>query len=102
MKKLSKYLQLNKNDLIRVSPNGVIFLAGQQATAQEIKVLQEEIKFLEKTRFWQIITNNIAERAKLIMFEKAQSFDDMKTGKAMLYNLELIDDVKKAIKKIKV
>jgi hypothetical protein len=101
-KKLIKYLQIDPKQIIRATKTGQIYLAGQLASKEEIKSLQEEIKFLEKTRFWEIVTNYIAEQAKLVMFEKAESFDDMRVGKAMLLNLSFIESIKNMIKKTKV
>jgi len=97
---LSKYLAINPNQILKFG-RGKVYLGGNIMPKEEFKILQAEVKYIEKTKFWEIITNYIPEQAKQIMFEKSTTFDDMKTGKAMLYNLDLIIKLKNIIKAIK-
>lgn len=78
---------------------GRIFLGDELITDNERHNLREEIKFIEKTRFWQICQETLKATAQEKMFNKSVDFDDMKFGKTMLYNLDiqrkLIDILKK-------
>lgn len=75
-----------------------LYLGKEQITDGEYLTLLEEAKFLEKTRLWSILTNSLAEQAKLRMFEQAKTSEDLYFGKAMLY---CIDTQKKLIDRIK-
>jgi hypothetical protein len=99
---LTKYLDVDPNQVLRIDKQGRVYLGEHLMSKQEIKSLQEEIKFIEKSQFWNIIMNSLPEQAKRIMFEKSETFDDMKTGKAMLRNLDIIDKLKDLIKSLKV
>jgi hypothetical protein len=91
-------LRINVNDIFTYSPAGRLFLDGKQLMEGEIMSLQAEIKFLEETRIWKIYQNTLSYRAKEKMFEKAESFDDMRWGKTMLSNLEVLRDINKIVK----
>jgi len=54
---------------------------------------------LERSRLWQIITNTLADIARKTMFEKAENFDDMRIGKAILYSIDLQKKIIEAVKK---
>ena len=93
-------LSINEKDIFKVTKEGYVLLGNQGMTKEEVSALQEEIKFLEKTRIWAIMTTGVKDVAKQIMFEKAQTFEDMRVGKAMLYNLELMRNTMIQIKNI--
>lgn len=76
---------------------GRVNLAGYELTEVESRVLKEEAVYLTKTELWGIFQNTLTETARKVMFEKSKDFDDMRTGKAMLYNLDV---QKKIIEKI--
>ena len=75
------------------------YLGGYEITGKELKSLQEEIAYLEKTRIWGVLTNTIANDARQRMFENAISFDDMRAGKMTLYTIALMKKVLSLIKK---
>lgn len=79
-----------------------IQLNGKPITTAEVKSLQEEIKFLKKTRIWNIIHETIGEQARQVMFERSTTYQDMLTGKMMLYNLKLQKDIMKILEEIRV
>lgn len=93
-------LKVIPEDVFKVTDKGYVLLGKTPMTKEEVGILQSEIKFLEKTRIWAILTAGVADKAKQIMFEKAQSFEDMKTGKAMLYNIEMMKNTMIQIKNI--
>lgn len=65
------------------------YLDGRELDKKEIKVLQEEIAFLEKTWIWDIFQKTLRHQAKKVMYENSTSFEDMQSGKLMLYNLDV-------------
>ncbi len=91
-------LQVNAEDVFSYNPKGVLYLEGKPLTEGEIKSLQAEIKFLEETRIWKIYQNTLSQQAKSRMFDKAQSYEDLWSGKLMLKQLEVLRDINKIIK----
>ena len=91
-------LQVIESDVYSVTKEGAIFLGENPMTKEEVSSLQEEIKFLEKTRVWSILTNTLAYKAKEKMFENATTFEDMRFGKAMLFNITFMKTLMKQIK----
>lgn len=97
--KTKKSLQVKVEDLFTYDlKKGQLFLQGRSLEEKEIRGLQSEILFLEKSAIFGIWMNTIKDQAKQKMFEKATSFEDMRWGKAMLKDLELIDEINKVIK----
>ena len=86
-------------DIFLIDKSGKIYLGGYAITDKELKSLQEEISYLEKTRIWGVLTNTIANDARQRMFENAISFDDMRAGKMTLYAIALMKKVINLIKK---
>lgn len=96
---------VNPDDVFRVvktEGGSIIKLGNEQISNMELASLQEEIKFIEKTRFWKIITETLKNDAMERGFTKSQSFDDMRACKMMLFNLDIIDKIKDNIKKKKI
>jgi hypothetical protein len=99
---MTKELQIEPKDIFKITKEGYVLLGANPITKEEVSALQEEIKFLEKTRIWSIMTNGVCDLAKQIMFEKAQTFEDMRTGKAMLKNVELMKNTMIQIKNLQI
>jgi len=78
-----------------------LFMGGEQMADAEIKSLQSDVKILEGMKIWHILTNNLTDKAKEIMFVNAKTTDDLFFGKAILYSMDLMSNINKEIKKIK-
>lgn len=98
--KKQSLLEVVPTDIFRTSTKGYIFLGVYPITKEEVISLQEEIKFLEKTRIWSILTSSIVDKAKEKMFENAETFEDMTFGKAMMKNVELMRKIMSQIRSI--
>jgi hypothetical protein len=68
-------------------------LGGKKLTRLQAQNLQAEAKLLQQTELYKIITSTLKRNAEMVMFEKSQSFDDMKTGKAILYSVSMIQTI---------
>ena len=95
-------LPITDKDVLAFTKAGMPVIDGVELTSSEIKVLQEEIKFLENSRIWKVLTTTLSETARQVMFEKAQSFDDMRVGKAILYSNDVKQRMINKIKMIKI
>jgi hypothetical protein len=87
----------NPQDVFEIN-KGIFLLGGEQMSLEEIRSIQEEVKFVEKTRLWKIITATLEDDAREKMFIKSTSFDDMWAGKMMLYNIDVQKKIMKAFK----
>ena len=86
-------LEVNADDILTTGKTGGIYLNKIRVTDQELHTLQEEAAYLKGTRLWGILTSTLKDQAKQVMFEKAQSFDDMRMGKAMLHNIGVQENI---------
>jgi hypothetical protein len=101
-KDLTPLLSVIPQDIFVIAKGGYVLLGVNPITKEEVVSLQEEIKFLEKTRIWSIMTASICDKAKEKMFENALTFEDMTFGKAMLKNVQLMKQIMSQIKGIKI
>lgn len=113
-KKVSKLEQLDEHDLLisllaektkAIDPNKVFWvgetksgqvgykLAGKSLTPQQAANLHTEAQVIAKMGLWKIMTETLRHTAHLKMFSKAENFDDMKWGKAMLYNIDVMETI---------
>lgn len=77
---------------------GAILIEGKELTVSEIKQLQAEIKALEGFRVWTLMSQTTKYLAEDKIFNQSTNMEDIRYGKAMLYNLSLQHSILKAIK----
>ena len=92
---LSKLLGFVEEDKILTysEKTGMIFLGGEKLEPEAALSLRQEAELLVNTKIWEIFQNTIGDTARKAMFEKSQSFEDMRSGKMMLYNLSILKKV---------
>ncbi len=84
-----------KNDVI------TMYIGGQLATEQQIRNLKAEVKFLRESEVWKMMTSTLVAHARKVMFEKSTTFDDMWSGKMILYAVSIQKSILDAISKNK-
>lgn len=107
--KIKKENQLTKDllcvvvpeDVVTTDKQGQLFIGGTKLTAMEVGSLKSEAEFLVKTRLWSILTNSLKDQAMKVMFERSTTFDDMRAGKMMLYNLNVQEKIIYALLTVK-
>ena len=87
-------------DVVSFSREG-IYLGAYKVGKEELHALKEEIKYFEKARIWEILTNTLAFKAIERIGEKSITFDDVWSGKMMLFNIELQKNILAVIKNYK-
>lgn len=97
----------NPDDVMTTSknPDGtvrLVYLGGEQLGGQEVRNLQQEVKFLRSSKIWPIITDTLKSQAHDLIVNKSQTFEDMRSGKMMVFNLSVQDNILKSIEKIAV
>ena len=94
-----KLLQFNPSDVLRSGKDGVLYLGGIKLSEQEVKNLDAEVQYFKSLRLYKIFTETVREQARLTMFENAKTFDDMKSGKAMLHAIGVLESILNAVEK---
>lgn len=97
---LTKHLfcVVSPEDVIRTTKDGRILLGNEQISQIELHALQEEVRFIQACRVWKIVNETLKYDALERSFSKSTSFDDLKTGKLMLLNLEVMNNTFNLIK----
>ena len=95
-----KLCSVNPEDIISVNSAGT-FLGGVKMTEAEIKNLKAEAEMIENMRLWAIMTNTLGDAARKTMFERSLTFDDMKTGKLILYAIDVQKNIIETVKNAK-
>ena len=92
-------LQFKATDVLTVAKTGGLFLGGRRLEIAEIVNLQQEVKYFKELRLHSIFLETVRDQARLVMFEKAKDFDDMRSGKAMLHALGVLENILNAVEK---
>lgn len=90
-KEMSKLLcAVNPLDVFTSDKTGKkLFLNGREITELEMGDLKADAMYFGKSRLWNVLAETIRSQAMEVMFTKSKDFDDMRTGKMMLYNLDI-------------
>lgn len=72
-------------------------LDGKDINETELANFKQEVSFFRNSRLWNIFNESLKSQAREIMFTRSETFDDMKSGKMMLYNLSIMDNIMKLI-----
>lgn len=112
MKKKDPNLEKTKNELLKeyfcavtlddimtIDRLGGIKLDGEKLSSGEALGLYEEARYFQGSRLYKILMNSLRDQAQKVMYEKSESFDDMRNGKMMLYNLSVQENIIDAILK---
>lgn len=91
------YRTVRPEDVLTVK-NGIIFLGNSQISQNELNRLKEEVAVLESMDIWKVMQETIRDKAMEVGFKKSQTFDDLKTTKTMLVNLDIINSILQTIK----
>lgn len=67
----------------------LVFIEGEQISHSEALSLKQEAKMLQNTRLWSIMQETLKSNARDTMITKSRTFEDMRSGKLMLYNLDI-------------
>lgn len=102
MKRLKNYLLgklfcvVVETDVI-TQDKGKMFLGGKEVTSDELRQLQAEVKALKGFRVWSIMTSSVRTIAEDKILNKSVTFDDVMSGKLMLFNLDTIESIANVI-----
>ena len=81
---------VTENDILRYS-NGKMYLGKNLLTDADRISITSGADNLKQMYVWQLLNTELKYLANKQMFEKSNSIDDIIFGKAMLYNLDLLE-----------
>lgn len=81
---------ITEKDILTVTNKGW-YTGSRKLTQEEVAQLKEECQGLKESVLWKLMSNEIRYLANLQMFEKGIDRENTVFGRAMLYNLELLD-----------
>lgn len=80
----------------------LIFVNGEQISHSEALSLKAEAKMIQSTRMWSIMHETLKDHAYKTMVTNSKNFEDMRSGKLMLYNLGVQTNLLDVAQKYKV
>lgn len=90
-KRLSEMLGfLDGNSLITFDKTkGLVFIGGERILPERLANLKAESEFVLKSELWKLMTETVRHMAYDMMFTKSTNFEDIRSGKMLLYHLDV-------------
>lgn len=81
---------LTEEDVLMITNKGW-FVKNHKLTPEEVSQLKDEVRGFKDSVLWKLMSNEIRLLANTQMFEKGISEKETMFGRAMLYNLQLLE-----------
>jgi len=91
---------IDEKDLFKIN-SGKLHINGDVCTEDQAREYKTQAIRIINSRVWKMLKQKMSYRSQELMFRKAKTTDDLFFGKAMLYNLDLMDKYLEKISKIK-
>ncbi len=88
VRKLLKAITVD--EVLQIVDDGFVY-KKRQLSSGEINELRHEVSTFQKSFLWKLISSDIRWDASMRMIEKSVTPEDLVFGKAMIYNLSLIE-----------
>lgn len=98
---LYKLPVLDPTKIIIRNGSGNLIVDGRVLTKEEVENLKSEVNILERLEIWKQLQATIVSQGQKIIFDNSTKWEDVLTGKLMLYNLNVMNDIIQLIKKHK-
>jgi hypothetical protein len=69
-----------------------IYIGNQKLNDAQVKELTNGARTLIRMEVWNVMMNQLKIAARRKMYEKSTSYNDMYFGKAMLYNIDVMEE----------
>lgn len=98
-KKLLNYLtnkllhSISEEDILSLvktsNGQGYYLLGGKKISKQQLTHLKQDAAIIKEMEMWKILNATLTANAHKMMFINSKSFEDVISGKLMLYNLDV-------------
>ena len=76
-------------------------LNGEKIDVEYLARLRQDCNILKESELWKILQNTLRSQAHRMIFIKSQNFDDVLSGKLMVYNLDVQKRIIETISEIR-
>jgi hypothetical protein len=84
------FCALTDEDILTIKLDGSFSYKGKELTLEQATDLQDDAKRFANSAIWKLLTDDAKYHANHLMYENSQDFGGMMFGKAMLYNLDIL------------
>ncbi len=77
------------DELGRPVQKKVLLIGGEALNPEATNILKQEVAYIKRTMWWDIVQNTVVNTAKLKMFEGSKDYADMVGGKGILYAADI-------------
>jgi hypothetical protein len=84
---------IDPKQILTIGKDGKMYLGGSLVTDVEQGSLKSEAIALKNMKLWSIFQETIKDKAIRTMVTESKNFDDMKSGKLMLHNLDILNTI---------
>lgn len=85
----SVFKAVTEEDILRNVDNRIVY-QGQPITPEFAKELSVEAQMIMNTNLWKMLTDEMVYEAQQIMFDRANTTDDMFFGKAIIWSIDVM------------
>ena len=71
-------------------------------TKTEIRNLKSQVDFFRESQLYKLLMETPKDKAQQIMFQKSQTYDDMKSGKMLIFAIDILEKILQSIEKFDV
>ena len=89
------------DEVLRTNKQGQLIVGGRPLENAEIVSLQIQVDALRNWKLWQYLMADLKYLANQHMYDNSTCIDDLTFGKAMLYNINIIEKKMKNLQRIK-
>jgi hypothetical protein len=92
--------RINLQEVFKITSKGVV-VGDEKLTDIEIQSLKSEVEVFKALRLWRIINETIKQEAVNKAINESTNWEEVLSGKMMLFNLQLINNILTFIKNLK-
>ena len=92
------YNSIDVDDILQFTKKNGIMYRGVELTKEEVEALKEEATRFQKSVLWKLIHRQLKWTANERMLLHAKNDEDLFFGRAMIYNIQLIEDFIESLK----
>ena len=82
---------IQEEDLLQILPNGAILYRGKKLDDEKALQLREDADKFNNSVLWKLLSDDAKYQANFRMYENSSDYGGMMFGKAMLFNLDVIE-----------
>lgn len=84
---------IDPRQVLTVSKERVLLLGDQVITETELRNLQAEAKVIKNSQIWRVMQETVKQKAVLMGFVEAETWERTMSGKMMLHNLGILKSI---------